>query len=113
MSYSSYQYFTIPLSSVPDAPSFQYVWFATWSDATSSFVWSKTRPAAGTMGTTPTYVCGATTSAVPAGATVIIPASGKVIDPLPIVAPFTTTESEFRTALQQQLIRQLDGKRSL
>jgi hypothetical protein len=109
----SYQYFTIPLSSAPDASPYMHVWFATWSAASSSFVWSTTRPTAGAAGATPTYVCCATTSPAPAGSTVIIPASNKVIDPQAITAPYPISESEFQNALKDQLIQQLDGKRSL
>jgi hypothetical protein len=110
---TSYQYFTVPISSAPDATPYTHVWFATWSAATSSFVWSTTRPAGSTAGMMPTYVCCATTTPAPAGSTVIVPASDKVIDPQPIVAPSTISESDFQAVLQQQLIRQLDGKRSL
>lgn len=109
----SYQYFIIPISSVPSTPTYPYVWFATWSATSSSFVWSTTRPAGGAYGTMPTFVCCATTSPAPAGSTVIIPATDKVIDPQPIVASSTISESDFQAALQQQLINQLDGKRSL
>jgi hypothetical protein len=109
----SYQYFTIPITSVPETPPYPYVWFATWSAASSSFVWSTTRPARGAACTMPTYVCCATTSPPPPGSTVIIPATNKVIDPQAIVVPISISESDFQTALQQQLIQQLDGKRSL
>ena len=109
----SYQYFTIPITSVPDTPPYPYVWFATWSAASSSFVWSMTRPAGGAAGTTPTYVCCASTTSAPAGSTVIIPATDKVIDPQAIAVPITISESDFWMALQKQLIVQLDGKRSL
>lgn len=109
----SYSYFTIPITSVPATPPYPYVWYATWSAASSSFVWSTTPPDGAAAGTTPTYVCGATTSSAPADATVIIPATDKVIDPQAIVAPISISESDFTTALQQQLIQQLDGKRSL
>jgi hypothetical protein len=109
----SYQYYTVPISSVPVASPCTHVWFATWSAASSSFVWSTTPPAEGAACTTPMYVCCATTTSAPAGSTVIIPATDKVIDPQAIAVPISTSESDFRTALQQQLIRQLDGKRSL
>lgn len=107
-----YQYFTIPFSNVPDAPPYT-VWFATWSADQRSFVWSTTRPVAGAAGTTPTYVCGATRSTAPAGATVIIENSAKTLPPPPVAVSSTASETEFRTALQKQLIKQLDGLRSL
>ncbi|HEX8108539.1 MAG TPA: hypothetical protein VF516_12485 [Kofleriaceae bacterium] len=108
----SYQYFTIPISSVPDAPPYT-VWFATWSADQCSFVWSTTRPVAGAAGTTPTYVCGATDCAAPAGATVIIQNSAKTLPPPPVAVSSTASETEFQTALKQQLINTLDGLRSL
>lgn len=108
----SYQYFTLPISNVPETPPYN-VWFATYSTSQSSFVWSTTRPASGGAGTTPTYVCGATEDGAPSGSTVIIQSSAKCIDPPPIAVPITTSENDFRTALQQQLIVQLDRTRSL
>ncbi len=106
----SYQYFTIPISSVPATPPYT-VWFATWSADQSSFVWSATRPSG--AGTTPTYVCGATEDTAPTDSTVIVQNSAKCIDPPPLAVPSTISASDFTTALQQQLIQQLDGKRSL
>lgn len=106
----SYQYFTLPISNVPETPPYS-VWFATWSAAQSSFVWSTTRPAAGCG--TPTYVCGATESTAPTGSTVIIQNSTKCIDPPPIAVPVTTSESDFQAALKQQLNVKLDRLRSL
>ncbi len=108
----SYQYFTIPISSVPDSPPYT-VWFATWSADLSEFVWSTTRPAADAAGTTPTYVCGATEDSAPTGATVIVQSSAKCIDPPPLAVSSNISETDFRTALQQQLIQQLDSVRSL
>jgi hypothetical protein len=108
----SYQYFTIPIACVPATPPYPYVWFATWSSASSSFVWSKTRPTGNDAGTIPTYVCGVTTTTAPPDSTVIISLE-KVIDPQAIPGPISISESDFRTALKQGLIQQLDGKKSL
>lgn len=108
----SYQYFTIPISSVPSAPPYT-VWFATWSADQSSFVWSTTRPAEGAAGTTPTYACGATRFSAPAGATVIIQNSAKTLPPPPIAVSSTVSETEFQTALKQQLTNKLEELRSL
>jgi hypothetical protein len=107
-----YQYFTIPIASVPASPPYT-VWFATWSAAQSRYEWSQTRPAGAATGTTTTWVCGATENGVPAGATVIIPASAKCIDPPPLLVPRNASEIEFRAVLQKQLIQSLDGMRSL
>lgn len=101
----SYQYFTIPIASVPDSPPYT-VWFATWS--ADQYVWSRTRPAPG--GTTTTWVCGATESRAPCGATIIVDSTIKCIDPPPLTVPIDVSETDFRAALQQQLTETLDAR---
>jgi hypothetical protein len=105
----SYQYFTLPISNVPETPPYN-VWFATWSSSQSSFVWSTTRPAASS---TPTYVCGATETCAPSGSIVIVQNGIKCIDPPPVAVPIDASESDFRSALQQGLNVVLDRTRSL
>jgi hypothetical protein len=106
----SYQYFTLPLASVPAQHSYT-VWFARWLPHCAECVWSEQRPDADATG----WAVGATeNNDVPAGATVIIPNAIKCIPPPPLkLASRTPSAADFQRTLTTKLSQHLEETRSL
>jgi hypothetical protein len=113
-----YQYFTLPLASVPTNPQYEKLWFACWSSHHPDVTWSTERPSLHPDATS-SWAVGLGVIELteggkpPAEATIIIPESSKCIDPPPLsVPPTITTMAEFATELAQKLARKLDNIRS-
>lgn len=112
MSRQRYRYFMIPAASVPQHPGYT-VWFASWSEQRSEFLWSRRRPDT-SSGSADTWAVGATDDAdLPAAATTVLAMSDKCIDPPPLVAPPNATSAELEAMLMKQLAQSLVGIRSL
>jgi hypothetical protein len=112
MSRQRYRYFTIPCASVPQHPRYT-VWFATWSERRSEYVWSTKRPDT-TSDARHTWAVGATDDTeLPTEATAVIAFSDKCIDPPPLAVPFDTTSTDFQAVLGQQLTQAVEGAKSL
>jgi hypothetical protein len=107
----TYQYFTLPLASVPQQPSYR-VWFSSWLPHCSDCVWSERRPNAADA---TAWAVGATEdNDVPADATVIIPDAIKCIPPPPLALPSRTpSAADFQSALTKKLTQELLETRSL
>lgn len=107
----TYQYFTLPLASVPPHPSYR-VWFSSWLPHCSDCVWSDHRPAASDA---TAWAVGATdNNDVPADATVIVQNAIKCIPPPPLkLTSRTVSAADFQSALTTKLTEQLQETRSL
>lgn len=107
---TTYQYFTLPLASVPPQHSYP-VWFSRWLPQCTDCVWSPEQPDADATG----WAVGATDdNDVPAGATVIIPNAIKCIPPPPLrLTSRTPSAADFQRALTAKLTQQLEETRSL
>jgi hypothetical protein len=107
-----YRYFTIPFARVPEHPGYP-VWFATWSETRSAYVWSKERPDA-TSGAMNTWTVGATDAdELPSEADVVVASIDKCIDPPPLAVAFDTTTADFQAVLGEQLTQAVVGAKSL
>jgi hypothetical protein len=112
MSRQRYRYFMIPVASVPSQPKYT-VWFASWSEKRSEYLWSRKRPDT-RSGTADTWVIGATDDAdLPTEATAVLAMSDKCIDPPPLRAPLNATSAELQAMLTKQLSQAFDGSKSL
>jgi hypothetical protein len=112
MSQQRYRYFTLPCTDVPEDPGYT-VWFATWSEKRSEYVWSRKRPDT-LSDASHTWAVGATDdTALPPEATTVIAFSDKCIDPPPLAVPFNTTSADFHAVLTQQLTEEVQGAKSL
>src|SRR3954471_11879258 len=111
MSRQRYRYFMIPFDSVPQHPRYT-VWFASWSEKRSEYVWSRRRPDT-RSGSADAWAVGATDDDdLPPEAATIIAMSDKCIAPPPLAVPFNTTSADLQAMLTMQLIQTLDGAKS-
>ena len=112
MSRQRYRYFMIPAANVPPQPSYT-VWFASWSEKRSEYLWSRKR-ADTSSGTVTTWAIGASDDTdLPKEATAVLAMSDKCVDPPPLRAPLNATSDELQAMLTKQLAQAFDGSKSL
>lgn len=112
MSRQRYRYFMIPATSVLSPPRYT-VWFASWSEKRTEYLWSRKRPDT-SSGPATTWAIAATDDAdLPAEASAVLAMSDKCIDPPPLRAPLNATSAELQAMLTEQLSQAFDGSKSL